>query len=245
MDPSTVSTTTTAAQSAAANLSLAQITGAITAIGALGTAAFGLVDASKVLPGFLPNAGFRYLRRMVDQLAPKSDKTVAHQSALTCTSITETLQANWISTMAIADQKSVAKTLIKLRLDSVSAPHLANLMGVDPVVLTAVAESLTNGTDLTPAQMNCYARFDVVLSTYIDRAYQRATQKYTATARFTAFLVSVVLAEVAALVLYPGSGTAAGIGFLVGVIATPLAPIAKDLATALNSAAKAVQSVKK
>jgi hypothetical protein len=36
-----------------------------------------------------------------------------------------------------------------------------------------------------------------------------------------------------------------GMAALVGLIATPLAPVAKDLATALNTAAKAVQSVKR
>jgi hypothetical protein len=36
-----------------------------------------------------------------------------------------------------------------------------------------------------------------------------------------------------------------GLAALVGIIATPLAPVAKDLATALNTAAKAVQSVKR
>jgi hypothetical protein len=36
-----------------------------------------------------------------------------------------------------------------------------------------------------------------------------------------------------------------GMAALVGLIATPLAPVAKDLATALNTAAKAMQSVKR
>jgi len=230
---------------------LTQVTTAITAIGALGAAAFGLVDASKLLPGLIPSSGFAFIRKLVTQLAPSSGGTVPRGSALTAPTITDTLRANWINGMALPDQKSVAKTLVKLRLNAEIAPELATLTGVDKAVLTSVAEKLANGDAMTQPEMDTYGRFDVILATIIDRAFQKADQRYRTTAKSAACLVAILLAESAAyfLGMLAANGRLnfhnIGMAALVGLIATPLAPIAKDLATALNTAAKAVQSVKR
>jgi hypothetical protein len=165
--------------------------------------------------------------------------------------ITEALHANWINGMALADQKSVAKTLFKLRLNAETAPDLATLTGVDKDVLTSVAEKLANGDTMTSSEMNTYGRFDVLLTTFIDRAYQRADQRYRTTAKSAACFVAIMLAEAAAYFLrllganWHPIWHNIGMAAVVGLIATPLAPVAKDLATALTTAAKAVQSVKR
>lgn len=223
------------------NIRLTQITTAIMAIGALGTAAFGLVDASKLLPWLVPSSGFQFVRMLVKQLAPESS-TTPKDSALTTFAITDSLRANWINGMALADQKTVAKTLFKLRLNAETAPALALITGVDKDVLTSVAKKLADGEAMTQPEMDTYGRFDVLLATTIDRGYQKADQRYKTTAKFAASVIAIVLAEAAAY--YLGMKNA-GLAFIVGLIATPLAPIAKDLATSLTTAAKAVQSVKK
>ncbi len=223
----------------------------VTAIGALGTAAFGLVDACKLLPGLIPSSGFAFISNLVKQLAPSSEGTIPRDSALTVSSITETLHANWVnSKMAVADQKSVAKTVFKLRLNAETAAELAALTGVDKDVLTSVAKKLANGEIMTKPEMDTYGRFDLLLATFIDRAYQRADQRFRSTAKSAACVVAVLLAEAAAyfLRILASNGHTnwhnVGVAAVVGLIATPLAPVAKDLATALNTAAKAVQSVK-
>lgn len=223
------------------NIRLTQITTAIAAIGALGTAAFGLVDASKLLPWLVPSSGFGFIRKLVKQLAPESS-TIPTDSALTVAAITDTLRANWINGMALADQKSVAKTLFKLRLNAQTAPALALITGVDKDVLTSVATKLANGEEMSQQEMNTYGRFDVLLATTIDRGYQKADQRYRSTAKLAACIVAILLAEAAAYFLGMQN---AGLAFIVGLVATPLAPIAKDLASSLTTAAKAVQSVKK
>jgi hypothetical protein len=223
------------------NATLTQVATAITAIGALGTAAFGLVDASKVLPWLIPSSGFQFVRKLVKQLAPESS-TIPKESALTVSAITDTLRADWINGMALADQKSAAKTLFKLRLNAQTAPALALITGVDKDVLTSVATKLANGEPMTQPEMDTYGRFDVLLATTIDRGYQKADQRYRTTAKVAAGVVAILLAEAAAYFLGMRN---VGMAFLVGLIATPLAPIAKDLASSLNTAAKAVQSVKK
>ncbi|HEX4075652.1 MAG TPA: hypothetical protein VHX49_09660 [Candidatus Acidoferrales bacterium] len=230
---------------------LTQVTTAIAAVGALGTAAFGLVDASKLVPGLIPSSGFTFIRKLIGQLAPAAGATIPPGSALTADAITDTLRANWVNGMAVADQKSVAKTLLKLRLNADTAPGLATLTGVDKNVLTSVAQKLANGDVMTTPEMDTYGRFDILLSTFIDRAYQKADQRYRTTAKAAACVVAVILSETAAyflrMLVFNGHPNWHNIGMagVVGLIATPLAPVAKDLATALNTAAKAVQTVRR
>jgi hypothetical protein len=276
------------------NFSLTNLTGAITAIGALGTAAFGIVDATKLVGGGVSSSGFCFIRSVVEVLAPdaKAPANAAGAtidvSATSQKAILATARANWLNGMALADQKSALKALIKLRLNSDTAPNLAKLMGVDPAVLTTVAIKLAGGdpdpavagapvvdgaaaavapaaegaaavaavavaagpAPMTPAELDIYGRFDLLLSMTLDRALQRADQRYRNTAKVAAGFVAVVLAEAAAFSLLGTTfkGTSDGVLFcqalIAGLLATPLAPIAKDLASSLNTAAKAVQSVK-
>jgi hypothetical protein len=140
---------------------------------------------------------------------------------------------------------------VKLALNAETAPDLATLAGVDKATLTSIAEKLANGETMTQPEMNTYGRFDVLLATFIDRAYQKADQRYRTTAKCAACLVAIALAEAAAYFLRMLdtnghiNGYNFGLAFVVGLIATPLAPVAKDLATALTTASKAVQTVKR
>lgn len=219
---------------------------AITAIGALGTAAFGLVDATKLFWGGVSNSGFVFITRLLKELAP-DEKGVLHNSSITRAAISDTLKANWLNGVPESDLKSTAKSLIKLRLNATTAAHLAKVTGVDSTSLEVVATSLAAGAALLPEQMNTYGRFDLLLSTMIDRAYQRADQRYRNSAKVLALFMALALAEIAAWSLHSATGYDGSIyiqGLVAGLLATPLAPIAKDVATGLNSAAKAVQAVK-
>jgi hypothetical protein len=251
-----------------ANVKLTEVTAAITAIGALGTSAFGLVDAVKFFPSGLPMRGFKDIEAMVKEFAPTA-ADVPSARELSSTSILKSLSSNWIGGKDLPSQKAIAKTLIKLRFSAKNAPKLAALTGLDASLLTNVAEKLNGiipagsvgqatvaatveGSEtppdpidplgLTAPEQDVYGRFDVLLSSAIDQAYESAMQTYVSWAKVAAGVVSIVLAEAAATAL--GHWDAYGKAFLVGLIATPLAPIAKDLSTALTNAANAVQSVK-
>src|ERR1700741_4653600 len=81
--------------------------GAITAMGALGTAAFGLVDASKAFFGGVSNFGFGRIEKAVKPFMPSSaakDDTLVWR---------DTLRANWINGVPKEDQKAAAKALIR------------------------------------------------------------------------------------------------------------------------------------
>jgi hypothetical protein len=90
----------------------------------------------------------------------------------------------------------------------------------------------------------------VIRPTLLDEAYQRADQAYRNTCKVVAGGVSVVLAVLGGWVqahtswAYLWSQDLA-IAALTGLIATPLAPIAKDLASAVTAGANAIQSIGK
>src|SRR5665213_4124867 len=127
------------------DFSLTNLTGAVTAIGALGTAAFGLVDATKLVRGGVSSSGFCFIQTVVEILAPDADPKPNDISATSQKAIQAAARANWLNGMALPDQKSALKALIKLRLNPDTAPNLANLMGVDPEVLKTVAIKLAGG----------------------------------------------------------------------------------------------------
>ncbi|WLT30696.1 hypothetical protein [Geothrix sp. PMB-07] len=222
---------------------------AITAIGALGTAAFGLVDATKAFGGGISNSGFAFIAALLSQLAP-NEEGIPADSAISRTAISDTLRSNWLNGAPVADQKSVAKSLIKLRLNVKTAAGLARVTGVDPEVMESVADSLNKGKALTPDELNVYGRFDLLLSSLIDRAYQRADQRYRNACKVYACLAAVILAEAAAVSLsgpvFDKNGSKHYVlALITGLLATPLAPMAKDLAGSLTTAAKALQAVKR
>jgi len=214
----------------------------ITAIGGLGTAAFGLVEATKVFWGGVNHIGFKGIRKAVTPLIPSGANALAPQK------IVATLQANWFNGTDLGSQKAIAKSLIKLNLSPANAPALAAETGVDPAVLTAVATSIAAGTPLKPAQSDVYARFDFIVTALLDEAYQRSDQTYRNGTKAWAMLFSILLALAGGFVLHNGNPWSLDDTveiLVVGFLATPLAPIAKDLSTALATAVNTLQLVKK
>lgn len=216
----------------------------ITAIGGLGTAAFGLVDATKVFGGGVNHIGFKGVKAAVAALTPGK-----WANALSQENILATLQANWFNGTDLSSQKSIAKSLVKLHLNASNASDLAAVTGVDSAVLTAIATSIAAGTPLSPVQSDVYARFDLIVTALLDEAYQRSDQVYRNGTRACAAVVSVALALAGGIMLHTSGGSLTGrdlgVYLLVGLLATPLAPIAKDLSTALATVVNTLQLVKK
>jgi HAMP domain-containing protein len=213
----------------------------ITAIGALGTAAFGLVEASKVM---LPvnDIGFDRIANTVVALTPGGAANALSQGH-----IIDTLRSNWINGTDLSSQKAIAKSLIKLNLSPTNAAALASETGVDAAVLTAVATCIATGEALTPAQNDVYGRFDLIVTALLDDTYQHSDDDYRNWTRAIAAFVAVLLAVAGGFVVFTNISPLHIIArsVLVGLLATPLAPIAKDLSTALATAVNAMQAVKK
>jgi hypothetical protein len=221
----------------------------ITAIGGLGTAAFGLVDAAKSAFSGINRVGLKHIHEVVSELAPEGANAGGPVNALPQANILDSLEANWVNGNDLASQKAIAKSLIKLHLSSANASTVAVKASVDPAVLTAVASNLETGTPLSQAEGDTYSRFDLIVTALLDEAYQVSDQVYRNFTKTLAALVAVVLA-------FAGGWSLVGtchfwhssdpiLALLVGLLATPLAPIAKDLSSALATAVNTMQLVKK
>lgn len=211
----------------------------ITAIGGLGTAAFGLVDASKpLLGGGVNHIGFGGIEKTVKSLTPGNSA-----NALSQDKIMATLKANWFNGTDLGSQKSIAKSLIKLNLSEDNAAELANKTGIAPDSFKTIVGKIAAGTSLQDEDSNVYARFDFTITALLDETYQRADNLYTNWTRAIAAGVAVLLAVVGGLTLSPVPTTLQSV--IVGLLATPLAPIAKDLSSALATAVNTMQLVKK
>ncbi|MFZ2006285.1 MAG: hypothetical protein WB697_11870 [Stellaceae bacterium] len=211
----------------------------ISAAGALGTASMGLVDASKVFWGGPSRFGFGYIKKAVEPFSPD---VADGPTALRQEDIIETLRANWLNGVAAADQKAKARTLIHLRLTQGDATALASLTGVAADDLGSAAAKAKTGQTVSPQELAVIAQFDAVLSAVLDEAYERADQLYRNAAKALSVVVAVVLALIAEK--YFINGVDWWQALLVGLIAAPLAPVSKDVVTALQNAVAAVRAVK-
>jgi hypothetical protein len=234
---------------------LAGIGTLLAAAGGLGTAAYGLVDASKAVAGGMSNPGFGFIREAVRPLLGGADGATAFGAE----QILATLRANWLNGVAKADQKAVAKSLIRLGLTSGNAAQLAAATGVDATELNAAAQRVQNGAALTQQDINILGRFDAVVSAILDLGYERADQMYRNSAKGAAALVAILLAAIGGGIIFfgdTGSTTPPSLGgylssrlfllsILIGAMSTPLAPVAKDISSSLQAAVKAVSAARR
>ena len=220
----------------------------VAAIGALGTASFALVDATKIgRNGGVSNSGFAFIEAAVRRFLPKAGR----KQDADAPNVLDVLHGNWINGSPLADQKAIAKSLVKLRLSEGSAGDFAKATDVEEKVLTGVAKAMRAGTKLSDEQTNALGRFDLALTAIIDDGYQHADQRYRNSAKVLASLVAVVLAVAGGWAVVGGTagayfGTAlVWKAALCGLLAIPLAPISKDLASALQAGVKVAQAVRK
>ena len=234
----------------------------ITAIGGLGTAAFGLVDAVK--PCGVNHIGFPRISAAVKALTPispassqatgnPSDAKSQPANALPQENIVATLKANWYNGTDLGSQKSIAKSLIKMGLSKNNAADLAKATGVNADILESVAEKISTGTKLEQDESDIFARFDFSLTALLDELYQHADQVYRNWTRILAMVFAVTLALMGGWTLHlnlkaPGCywwSDDMAIALIAGLLATPLAPIAKDISSALSTAVNTMQAIKK
>jgi len=222
----------------------------VMAVGGLGTAAFGLVDATKIGPnGGISNAGFAFIQDTVREFLPGASRSKSLQGSRTAQDLLDVLHGNWINGRTLADQKAIAKSLLKLRLAPGTAPDFAKATGVDSTALSSVATSMTTGASLTPEQTNVLGRFDLALTALLDRGYQHADQRYRNAAKVLGMMFALVLALLGGWAISEAPASYFGsadmwIAVLGGFLATPLAPISKDVASALTAGVRAVQAMK-
>jgi hypothetical protein len=208
----------------------------ISAVGALGTAATGLVDTTKLFSWGVSNAGYSIIRKQLkpfDLLLKAIPQSAAY----------ETIYGLWINGAAIEDQKAKAKALIKLGFAPTTVDAMQAATGLPAAELTPLAANIANGVDLGPAQVNIYGRLDAILSAVIDAAYEKADQRYRNAAKALAAVIAIALAEIGGHAVGPEGGNWL-LYAVIGAIATPVAPVAKDITTAINTAVQSSGQVR-
>jgi len=232
--------------------SFSKLAGLIAAVGALGAAAAGLVDTTKFLNGGISNAGYKFIRRALDPFKKALERATGSSADWQ-----EVMKAHWLNGRAKDEQKAIAKSLIRLGLDDKNAEDLASKSGVEAEILKQAAIALRKGEDLTPHQMNVLGRFDASVEARLDAAFERADQFYRNSSKALAAGVAIILAIVAGGVLFVDEATTSAspiidyifsryflLAIIVGAVAVPLAPVSKDIVSALGTAVRAMKATK-
>jgi hypothetical protein len=218
----------------------------IMAVGGLGTAAFGVLEAIKPVLPTINHIGFGGIRRVVTSLTPEEAGGGAPVNALSRSKVLDSLLANWVNGNDLGNQKTIAKSLIKLHMSAGNAAALAAATNVDAALLMQAAASIEAGAALSQQQTDAYSRFDLIVTALLDEVYQHADAYFRNWMRGLAAAIAVVLAVAGGYVVTAGFQNLGQLmaAVLVGLLATPLAPIAKDVSTALATAVNTMQMLK-
>ena len=115
---------------------------------------------------------------------------------------------------------------------------MANAVGFNNEdLLKDLVSKLNAGEELSPEERNVLGRFELAVDVRIDAAITLAQNKYADSMRLTAAVIAV---GVALVVGYKMSMLP--VAAVVGFLAVPLAPVAKDVVTALRSASEALRA---
>lgn len=224
------------------DIGITRLVAIITAIGALGTAAFGLVDATKAFGGGVSNFGFPGLNRVVSRFSVALDRALGNDEKGKA-EWRRVVRSHWINGRPRDEQKAIVKSLIRLGLAPETADALAKAGHVKADALAAVAAKLERGTALTEIDLNVLGRLDASVEAQLDAAFDRADQLYRNVSRAFAAVFAIGLTLLATWALEWGQDRWA-LAFVVGLLAVPFAPIAKDLASSLQAAAAAMRAAK-
>ncbi len=218
-------------------LSLPEVGAALAALSALATAAFGLLDASKGLWGGVARVGLGHIWTALTPFQSTLNAAMGEGRWRIL------VMANWMNGLPKTEQKAVVRSLIKLGLNEATAPDLAAAVRVDPEALLLIARKLAKGQALSEADLNLLGRLNAVLDALLDSGFELADQQYRNVSRLWAGLLCVILSVVAREIWAANGGDPpdVGVAIAIGVLAVPIAPVAKDLTSSLTAAMRALK----
>ncbi len=205
----------------------------VLAVGALGTASFGIVEALKWT--FIGLMGFGQISKLLGDPIMKSLEVAYGSEYLSL------LKAQYRVSRSAAELPKTIRQGARVGLTPDTAAGMADKVGVvDAEGLGVVAAALRAGKDLSDDQRNLLGRFELALDARIDAAIALANDRYTGSLRVIASFVSIVIALVVGL----NAGVDFATSLVVGIAAVPVAPVAKDVAKAIQAAGKALPGKK-
>ncbi|MDP3660463.1 hypothetical protein [Phenylobacterium sp.] len=227
---------------------------AIIAVGALGTAAFGVVEAfgkALVVKGVgLPYAGFGYVKALVADYGPALRMTYGEHYK-------EIVQRQYRDGRAKGQAPDSLRQGVRLALplmeEGAATALIGHAWGLGDDKSAALARALISEQSgaITPTESETAAvlagRFALAVDARIVAAFSLAEERYQAFARCAAGLVAIALSL---FFNYAAKGGFVGrdgypwmIALIIGLAAVPLAPIAKDLSSALSDSLRAWRQV--
>lgn len=208
----------------------------VLAAGALGIAAFGIVEALKWTPVGL--AGFRQIKKTLGRLMETLE--VAYGA-----DYLELMKAQYRAGRATGDLRRTIRQGVRIGLNVDNAARMAAFVGVADIEnLKSGTRKLEAGEEPEDEVRNAMGRFELAVDARIDAALSLAESRYVGTMRMAASAVAIGLALVAAYFLKGDQDAEWAKALIVGIVAVPLAPIAKDVASGLRAAGKAVKALK-
>jgi hypothetical protein len=233
------------------------------AVGGLGAASYGVVDGLKLIPWidlagferlFGRGAGGRYWptlqRAGLDPLLP------ALQAAYGA-DVIELLKAQYRSGRAKGDLPRTLRQGVRIGFGVTPQEAIveaARALGIDAQAAQQAAAALTLARNQRPPaagetppdapapvsgeQRSALARLETAIDARIDAALVLADTQYVTQAKVIATGVALAIAYSVGSLL----GTEPVVSFMVGIAAVPLAPVAKDLAQALQEAVRALKA---
>ena len=200
----------------------------IVATGALGTAAFGIVEALKWTR--LGEAGFGAILAVLGPIVQLIQTAYGPDYE-------RLLRAQYRGDAR--DLTRIIRQGARVGLTPENATRAAEFLGmVDGASLAEAARQVGQGQELTAQLRNVLGRFELAVDARIDAALMLAQNQYVGATRGSASIIAILIAIIVGMYLGKENFVQA---ILVGVAAVPLAPIAKDLVNALQSASKAIR----
>lgn len=213
----------------------------VLATGALGTASFGVVDGLKWTR--LGESGFPTIKKL---LGPELMRALHYAYGK---GYEDFLRAQYRDGRGKGEIGRTLRQGIRIGMSDVNIDTLvAQLPGVNADTLKAAALALKSGeTTPTDEQRQALARFELAVDARIDAALALAEDRYVGVARGAASIFSVVFALIVGFILglsgrdIGSLWQTVGLSVLIGIAAVPVAPVAKDVITALSSAEQALR----
>jgi hypothetical protein len=201
----------------------------IAATGALGTSAFGIVQAAKIWSP-VGEAGFDTMVGALGTLTSALDVAYGHE------------WQRYLRGAYRGDGSSLRTTLrqgVRVGLTADNAGTVCAFLGaIDATALRTAVAAAQQGHTLTADQSALIGRFELAADARIEAALALAGARYKGTLHVSASVVAIGLALAAAATIPEVSIVQA---LIVGIAAVPLAPISADIASGLSAATRALK----
>ena len=203
----------------------------VLATGAVGVASMGIAEATKST--ILKPMGFVRLMKELSWAKKAFENTYSDDYL-------EMFEALYRDGRRKGELPRILRQAVRIGMDTESADTMAQqIVGVEGGDLKRIVSKLEKGDSLDDSERNILGRFEVAADARIDSAFSLADRIYKNGVRLRAFIIALLLSFVSAYMLGL-TGSNLFTAFIVGITAVPIAPIAKDLASGLQSATKAL-----